>query len=93
MNHICQSEHNGIGGMRALYAKIGMIASSPEAMQVLVRSHIAYWSGAAAAERASIRQSRGYTLRVAPYGTHGKDDVMVRVIDDFDHRNGVTGWT
>jgi hypothetical protein len=91
-DHICRSEHNGIDGMRNLYAKLKVYPTSPIGDMILIRSHIAYWSGAKAAEQCSIKPSRGYSYRVARYGEHGGDDTIVRVHNEYDHREGVTGW-
>lgn len=90
--HVCQKEFCALPGMREFYAAIGALPTSTNADIALIRSHIAYWSGNAAAERAAIKASRGHSYRVAPYGTHSKDDVIVRVADHYDYRLGVTGW-
>src|SRR4051812_5063057 len=71
--HICQPEHCASDGMRNLYAKLGVYPSSEHGDVILIRSHIAYWSGSAVAERALIKPSRGHTYRVTPYGSFRHD--------------------
>ncbi len=84
-DHICQDKHLGVGGMRSLYERLSMIPTSPNADAVLIRSHIAYHSGSVKAERATIAPSRGHSYRV-------NGDTIVRIVNYYDHRNGVTGW-
>ncbi len=84
--HLCQPEHAGLPrGMRDLYDRLGLIPTSTNADTVLIRSHIAYWSGSKEAERATIKPSRGHSYRV-------NGSVIVRIADHYDHRDGVTGW-
>lgn len=83
--HICLPDHRGTGGMRALYAKLGIYATSTNGDEVLIRSHIAYWSGNRAAEEAVIATSRGHSYRV-------NGEVIVHISDHYDHRDGVVGW-
>lgn len=71
--------------MRGLYAVHGCYPSSTNGDVLLIRSHIAYWSGQEAAERAVIKASRGHSYRV-----NGLQ--VVRITDHYDHREGVTGW-
>ena len=83
--HLCEPQHAGLpGGMRDLYALLGLLATSTAATTVLIRSHIAYWCGRAAAERATIKPSRGHSYKV-----NGRQ--IVRIVDYYDHRKGVTG--
>lgn len=82
-----------LGSMRAFYDAHSMIPTSTNADVALIRSHIAYHSGAAAAERAAIKASRGHWYRVAPHGKHSSTEIAVRIIDYYDHRAGVLGWT
>lgn len=91
--HLCQPEYRRLLGMREFYKECRLLPTSETADISLIRSHIAYWSGNAAAERASIKASRGHSYRVAPYGKHTKSDVIVRISDHYDHRLGVSGWT
>lgn len=83
--HICQAQYCGLGGMRNFYSALSLIPTSTNADTALIRSHIAYHSGSAAADRAVIKPSRGHSYRV-------NKDVIVRITDHYDHRNGVTGW-
>lgn len=83
--HLCQPQHRGLNGMRDLYAKLQVYATSDNGNTLLIRSHIAYWSGTAAAERATIKPSRGHSYRV-------NGATIVRITDHHDHRNGVIGW-
>jgi hypothetical protein len=78
--------------MREAYDKAGLIPTSENADVFLIRAHIAYHSGEKAAQRASVRASRGHSYRVAPYGKHDREDRIVRIVNHYDHRNGVTGW-
>ena len=89
--HLCNTPH--LGTMREFYSAMSMYPTSDVGDVALVRSHIAYWAGEAMAQRCSIRRSRGHSLRVAPHGEHGKGDIIVRIVDHFDHRNGVVGFT
>ncbi len=91
VKHLLQAEFLGVGDMRAFYAKANMLPTSETADVALIRSHIAYWMGAAVAERAAVKASRGSTYRVALNGRHGADDAKVRISDHFDHREGVMG--
>lgn len=89
--HLLRPAHLGLGGMRQLYDKLGLLATSTNADIVLIRSHLAYHGGARAAERATIRPSRGHTYRID--GMHGENNVIVKIVDYSDHRAGVIGWT
>ena len=91
MIHICQPEHCHLNGMKEFYAVAGMLATSENADIALIRSHIAYHAGSRPAERASIKPSRGHSYRVSMYGAHDKFDLIVRITDHYDHRNGVSG--
>lgn len=77
------------GSMRDLYAKHGLLASSPNADDALIRSHIAHCVDDEAAARAVIKPSRGRRYHVE---TPWFDPCVVRVVDEHDHRNGVEGW-
>lgn len=98
--HICLPEHAGLSssntksnepsGMRALYAKLGVYPSSDNGADILIRSHVAYWTGSDMAQRIEITPSRGYTYRVKR--ECGEPGIIVKIVDDLDHRNGVTGW-
>lgn len=96
--HICQPAYAGLaGGMRELYDALGLLPTSTNADVVLIRSHIAYWSGSQVAERVSIRPSRGRSYRVSEERRRHlvgrlEKDVIVGISDHFDHREGVTGW-
>ncbi len=84
--HICQPAYRHLHGMRAFfYSQVGVIATSENADIMLIRSHIAYWSSSDAAFRAVIKPSRGNSYRV-------NGDTIVRIVDHYDHRDGVTGW-
>lgn len=87
--HLLQPAFLGAGDARAGYDRAGLLATSEHADTFLIRSWLAYHGGAAAAERASIRRSRGLVYRVARYGTHDRDDRQVRIRDHYDHRAGV----
>ena len=90
--HICQEGFTALRGMREFYNLAGLLPTSENADVALIRSHIAYWSGAKKAEKASIKASRGHKYRVAMYGTHDKSDLIVRITDYYDHREGVIGY-
>lgn len=75
--------------MREYYNAAGLIPTSTNADIALIRSWIAYWQGESAADRASIRPSRGHSYRIALYGRHDAEDTIVRISDYYDHRNGV----
>ena len=77
---------------REKYAAANCYPTSPNGDMMLILAHIRYWSGDRAAESASIKPSRGNSYRVARYGHHEKNDLIVRVTDPFDHRDGVTGY-
>jgi hypothetical protein len=89
--HLLNTE--GVHDMRALYSRLGCYPTSPNGDIALIRSHIAYWSGQVMADKVSIKASRGSSYRVAKFGKHDKYDVIVRIADAYDHREGVTGWT
>lgn len=90
--HICQSEYSMLPSMREFYDKIGVLPTSTNADITLIRSHIAYWSGHTKAEKASIRPSRGCSYRIAMYGKHDKSDIIVKIRDYYDHRDGIVGY-
>jgi hypothetical protein len=83
--HLLRPEHVGLAGMREFYAKTNTYATSTNGDTALIRSHIAYHSGIATAERATIKPSRGHSYRI-------NGDHIVKITDHYDHRNGVTGW-
>lgn len=83
--HICQPAYRHLPGMREFYREVRTIATSENADVMLIRSHIAYWSGTGTAERSVINPSRGHSYRV-------NGDTIVRIRDHYDHREGVTGW-
>ncbi len=72
--------------MRNFYDRVGLMPTSTNADVCLIRSHIAYHSGSAAAERATIAPSRGHSYRI-------NGETVVRITDHYDHRDGVAGWT
>jgi hypothetical protein len=88
--HICQPEFLGVGDMRGAYSRAGLLPTSTNADIFLIRSHIAYWTGSQAAERVTIRPSRGHTYRVT--GPYIGNALVIRITDHYDHRNGVDGW-
>jgi len=79
-----------IQGMGSLYEALGLLPASDAADIVLIRSHVAYWTGHAAAERCTINRSRGHSFRVT--GARADLDRVVHVVDHYDHREGVIGW-
>lgn len=92
LDHLCTSEHSGLaGGMRELYGLHRVCATSEHADIMLIRSHVAYWSGIATAERLDIRPSRGHSYKLREPRS-GAVVAVCRVSDPFDHREGVTGW-
>lgn len=87
--HLCQPQFCGMPrGMKDLYSALHLLATSTSADIVLIRSHIAYWAGNTVAEKATIKPSRGHSYRIT--SNHG--DVIVKIADHFDHREGVIGW-
>lgn len=88
--HICQSGFNHLPGMREFYQQVKTIATSTNADTMLIRSHIAYWSGNAMAEAAIITASRGHSYRVKL--DRDFKGTIVKIVDHYDHREGVTGW-
>jgi hypothetical protein len=90
--HICMSEYSMLPSMKEFYSLLNMLPTSTAADTVLIRSHIAYWSGHAKADRASIKPSRGCSYRIALYGKHDKHDTIVKIRDYYDHREGVVGY-
>lgn len=87
--HLLQDEFLGVGDMRGFYDRCRLLPTSTNADISLIRSHVAYWSGSAEAERAVIRPSRGHSYRLKAHGM----EFLVRISDHYDHRNGVAGWT
>lgn len=92
MEHLLQDKFLGCQDMRGFYDRAGMLPTSTNADIALIRSHIAYWSGAQKAERASIKRSRGHSYRVAMWGPHDKSDTIAKIRDYYDHRDGVVGY-
>lgn len=90
--HICQERFASLPSMREFYPLIEALPTSENADRALIRSHIAYWSGSMKAEKASIKASRGHSYRVAMYGKHDKGDIIVKISDYYDHRDGVLGY-
>lgn len=78
-----------IHDVRSLYSALRLIPSSTAADTVLIRSHVAYWSGRKVAEAAAIKPYRGHSYSVTIHGTKR----IVKIADYYDHRTGVTGWT
>ena len=75
--------------MQAFYDAHRLIPTSTNADVALILSHIAYWSGHQEAARTQVRPSRGHSYRVKHrFGA----DVIVRITDHYDHREGVVGW-
>lgn len=75
--------------MREFYNAYSLIPTSTNADCALILSHIAYWSGLTEADKATVTPSRGHSYRVKQrFGA----DVIVRIADHYDHREGVVGW-
>lgn len=92
MKNICMNEFSHLAGMREFYSACNTIATSTNARELLVRSHIAYHAGQQFAERAVMRPGRGHSFRVNIYGRFDKrSDAIVQFSDEFDHRVGVHG--
>jgi hypothetical protein len=86
MVHICQEGFRDCVDTRAFYSRAGLLPTSTNAMIALVRSHLAYWHGSVIAERATLSQSRGYSIRaIGP----ALGNVIFRIVDHYDYRNGV----
>lgn len=87
--HICLPQYAQMN-MHEFYRAIAAIPTSDYANVALIRSHIAYHAGQKMAERALIKPSRGHSYRVS---LHGRNDdwKIVKIIDHYDHRDGVTG--
>lgn len=83
--HICKPEYSHLSSMQEFYRTVGVVATSTWADIMLIRSHIAYWSGSQEAERATITPSRGHSYRV-------NKEVVVKITNTYDHRDGVIGW-
>ncbi len=66
--HLCQDGYRSLNGIRELYDCLGMLPTSINADTVLIRSHVAYWSGHRAAESAKIAPSRVHSYRVQAMG-------------------------
>lgn len=90
MSHLLLHEFERLD-MRGYYRARGVYPTSTDGDTELIRSHVAYWAGLKAAERVSIKPSRGHSYRVALNGTHGSDDTIVRITDYYEHRYGVVG--
>ena len=86
--HACQEGLRHLPGMKEVYKTLGVLATSTAADTVLIRSHIAYWSGNATAERAEIKSSRGHTYKVLD----GQEKKIVKISNHYDHRDGIEGW-
>jgi hypothetical protein len=91
--HICQPAYRHLNGMREFYSVLQCYPTSTNGDIALIRSHIAYHSSSAAAERAVIKPSRGHTYRVHASARKGSYSLIVRITDPYDHRAGVHGWT
>ena len=89
--HICQSQYANLASMREFYSATNMLPTSEVADIALIRSHIAYHAGSKRAEQANIRASRGHSYRVFLYGRPSDKGTVVKIVDHFDHRHGVTG--
>lgn len=89
--HICQSQYANLASMREFYSATNMLPTSEVADIALIRSHIAYHAGSKKAEQANIRASRGHSYRVFLYGGPFDKGVIVKIVNHFDHRHGVTG--
>ncbi len=79
----------GIGDMEAFYQQERLIPTSHNADVALILSHIAYWSGHGVADGVAVTASRGHSYRVKQ---RHFPDVIVRISNHYDHRDGVTGW-
>ena len=91
--HLCQPEFAGNkDGMRSLYLKLNTYPTSINGDLLLIRSHIAYHSGDAMAQRVVIKKSRGDSYRVLSSALKGAYQHIVTVTDPYDHRAGVHGW-
>ena len=78
--------------MQEFYAAANLIPTSERADIALIRSHIMYHAGEKFAKRAFIAPSRGHSYKVDLYGDmKAKDMKIVKILDENDHRNGVTG--
>ena len=78
--------------MREFYSAVGIYPTSDNGNIALVRSHVAYHCGNQKAERAVIKPSRGYTMRVNLYGKFDKaSDIILTIVDEYDHRSGIKG--
>lgn len=88
--HICQKENSACNGMKEFYSKAHIIPTSTAGDTLLIRSHIAYWSGAKTAEAALIAPSRGNSYKVN--GTIHGDKIILKIVDYYDHREGIVGW-
>lgn len=87
--HLLRPEFLGIPGIRGAYSKLRLLPTSTNADVFLIRSHIAYWAGSREAERMTISPSRGHSYKIQA----GRGEKMiVRIVDHFDHREGVVGW-
>ena len=89
--HICQSQYTNLASMREFYSATNMLPTSEVADIALIRSHIAYHAGSKRAEQTNIRASRGHSYRVFLYGGPSDKGTVVKIVDHFDHRHGVTG--
>ena len=93
ISHICEAQFRHLPSMREFYSMLGVYPTSINGDIALVRSHIAYHSGSAKAESVIIKKSRGDTYRVYRSPRDKTDFTTVRVINAYDHRAGVTGWS
>jgi hypothetical protein len=89
--HICQPPYRNLGSMKEFYSATNMLPTSEVADIALIRSHVAYHAGERYAEQAKITASRGHSYRVRLYGDMRDKGVIVRIVDHFDHRDGVRG--
>lgn len=90
--HICEPHFCHLDGMRKLYEACKVYPTSTHGDTMLIRSHIAYHSGNAAAERVVIKPSRGHSYNVLSCSRPGAYKVNVKITDYYDHRDGVHGW-
>ena len=89
--HICQPQYASLPGMKEFYRATNMLPTSEVADMALIRSHIAYHAGEQFSSKALISASRGHSYRVKLYGDYKDRGVVVRIVNYYDHRNGVTG--
>lgn len=81
------SRPGSASGIRRHYDEARILATSAVADAALITWHVLYWSGR---RPAAVARSRGSSYRV--WELPSSDPVTVRIVDHFDHREGVTGW-